>query len=422
MGYLWDVYCRAEVFETDDPKKNFSPYHYHSYGLIKNEKCPLLKRKLFTGDFIDGRICDKSDLKKAVAFVAERLDYDVSLIWTHILRVYRLEDIMESMQMVELFDEGNREAVWDSSCVRVIGGCETNPPISGKEEYIVYISEEKDEYKPYPLADAERNCAMENLLLSNAYMAEIASFFAENPLLGVLVPPAMTFGKVSKSINHRWQNREKAEDIIKKYNISAPRGKGAPIHAIHAFWCRSGILGKELLDDLQNDRTGTVMQVLPLFAQQKGFYTEIAVNRNYVARLLMNMQHMTSELLGVCLCGTGCQDMDKDGDMDMEKIHDMLYRKMIAEYVSGKKVIYIYGAGQLACRIIRIMDAFRKPDGIIVSDKAGNSRTICGYFVMGIEDVDICGISFIVAVGKKNNSTVAAKLEALGIKDYLLLM
>lgn len=423
-GYLWDVYCHAEVFETNDPKKNLSPYHYHSYELIKNEKCPLLKRKLFTGDFIDGRICDRSDLKKAVAFVAERLDYDVSLIWTHILRVYCLEDIMKSMQMVELFDGGNREAVWDSSCVRVIGGCEANPPVSSGAEYIVYIPEEEDADKSYPLTDAERNCVMENLLSSNAYMAEIARFFAENPLLGVLVPPAMTFGKVSKSINHRWQNQEKAEEIIKKYNISALRGKGAPIHAIHAFWCRSGILGKELLDDLQNDRTGTVMQAIPLFAQQKGFYTEIAVNRNYVARLLMNMQHMTSELLGVCLCGTDCRDMggDGDNDMDMEKIHDMLYRKMISEYVSGKKVIYIYGAGQLACRIIRIMDAFRKPDGIIVSDKAGNSGTICGYSVMGIDDIDICGISFIVAVGKKNNSIVAAKLEALGITDYLLLM
>ncbi len=241
-------------------------------------------------------------------------------------------------------------------------------------------------------------------------------------MIGVLIPPVMTFGKVSKSLGHKWKNQKKAEEIIKKYNISSPRGKGAPIHAIRAFWCRSGILGKNLLKDLQNDKTGTVMQVIPLFAQQKGFYTEIAVNKNYVGRLLMNMQHMMRELWEMCLCESDCYDESEDKDKDMEKMQDMLYRKMIAEYAVGKEMLYIYGAGQLACRVVRIMDAFRKPDGIVVSDKVGNLGDICGYPVMGIEDVDICGISFIVAVGRKNNSVVAAKLKALGIMDYLLLM
>ena len=421
-GYLWDVYCHAAGFATDDPKKNFSPYHYYSYELIKNEKCPLLKRKLFTGDFVEGRISDRSDLKKAVTFVTDHLGYDASLFWMHILRVYHLEDIMESMQMVELFDGENRDAVWDRSCIRVISGCETNLSVSGETEYIVYISEREDVDKPYPLADAERNCIMENLLSSDTYMAGIARFFEENPLLGVLIPPVMTFGKVSKSLGHKWKYQKKAEEIIKKYNISSPRGKGAPIHAIRAFWCRSGILGKNLLKDLQNDKTGTVMQVIPLFAQQKGFYTEIAVNKNYVGRLLMNMQHMMRELWEMCLCESDCYDESEDKDKDMEKMQDMLYRKMIAEYAVGKEMLYIYGAGQLACRVVRIMDAFRKPDGIVVSDKVGNLGDICGYPVMGIEDVDICGISFIVAVGRKNNSVVAAKLKALGIMDYLLLM
>lgn len=419
-GYLWDVYCHAAGFETDDPKKNFSPYHYHSYELIKDKKCPLLKRKLFTGDFIEGTICDKSDLKKAITFVAGHLDYDVSLVWTHVLRKYHLEDIMESMQMVEVFDGESHDMAWDSRCVRVIDGDGESMPVSGEAEYIVYVSEKVDVDKPCPLADAERNCAMENLLSSDTYMAEIARFFAENPLLGVLVPPVMTFGKISKSIGHRWQNQEKAEEIIKKYNISVPRGKGAPIHAIQAFWCRSGILDEKLLEDLQNDRTGTVMQVIPLFAQQKGFYTEIAVNRNYVARLLMNMQHMTRELWNMCFCGTDCCDVGRDADM--EEMQDVLYRKVIEEYAIGKKMLYVYGAGQLACRAIRIMDTFRKPDGIVVSDKTGNAGNVCGYPVMSIEDVCASDISFIVAVGKKNNSVVADKLEMLGITDYLLLM
>ena len=48
--------------------------------------------------------------------------------------------------------------------------------------------------------------------------------------------------KLPSTINiNKWKNQKKAEEIIKKYNISSPRGKGAPIHAIRAFWCRSGI-------------------------------------------------------------------------------------------------------------------------------------------------------------------------------------
>lgn len=61
-----------------------------------------------------------------------------------------------------------------------------------------------------------------------------------------------------------------------------------PIHHISAFWCRSSLLHDDVWNDLMSDKTEAVMQRMPLLVQRMGYYTEIVVNRNYAAGLLIN--------------------------------------------------------------------------------------------------------------------------------------
>lgn len=53
LGFKWDTYCDCNDYIGNNINRNFSPYHYSTYELIKDKRCPFLKRKLFTGDFVN---------------------------------------------------------------------------------------------------------------------------------------------------------------------------------------------------------------------------------------------------------------------------------------------------------------------------------------------------------------------------------
>jgi rhamnosyltransferase len=98
MGLTWDVYV-----STDD---RYSVYNDVSlilqlvYEMVKEYKCPLIKRKSFTieyGNFQAFNIGDSS--RKAFEYIRENTDYDVDLIWEHILRTGNLRNIKDNLHL-----------------------------------------------------------------------------------------------------------------------------------------------------------------------------------------------------------------------------------------------------------------------------------------------------------------------------------
>jgi len=413
-GFKWDVYCQTDSYVTNNPQTNLSPYHYCSYNLIKNGRCPLLKRKLFTGDFVDGRYSDRSDLRKALDYIDKHTNYDIRLIWSHILRIYPLGNIMESLQMVEFMAMEDRFDQCDKTYGTIIRKEDAVSKLGEQKGYTLYISLETTDGKAASLINAEESCIMDNFMPNNTYMAKVELIFTDKPMLGVLIPPMKTFGKISKSIKRKWQDMDKALEIYRKYKLSIPFEETAPIYKIDSFWCRNDILSEKLLYDLKNDNTGTVLQMIPLIAQQKGYYTEILVNINYAASLLTNMQRTLYDIWEMVLC-------DSDIDMDLKEMQDLAYAKKILEFSQENKKLYIYGAGELACRVIKIVEKIRKLDGIVVSDRSGNADMVFGYHVSEIDEIDADAGHFIIAVGRKNNHVIVDKMRKMGISDYLLL-
>lgn len=47
QGFSWDTYINAESFESSEPQQNFVQYYYIAYELIKEFRCPVIKRKNF---------------------------------------------------------------------------------------------------------------------------------------------------------------------------------------------------------------------------------------------------------------------------------------------------------------------------------------------------------------------------------------
>ncbi|MCI8454956.1 MAG: hypothetical protein HFE84_10140 [Lachnospiraceae bacterium] len=421
-GFRWDVYCKTDGYVTENPHLNISPYHYCSYELVKEARCPLLKRRLFTGDFVEGRFSDRSDLRKAVSYLADNTAYDMDLIWSHILRTYPLGAVMESMQMYELLDTPAGASLPQRLPVRVIdlfGNVLQNAGLAVNgffpAEYTLFIAIEENGTIPRALLDAQKHCILQNLVNDEAYLLGVCELFAGNPRLGMLIPPANVFGKLSGSLEKRWKREDLAVKIRDAYHLTVPFGTCAPTHDFYAFWCRSSVLDAPLLEALKADRTGTMMQMMPLFAQQKGYYTEVLVGRAYVVGLLANMQRTMYEFFHM-------QGYALAEDKDIEELKEEAYKRQIAGFIGKKDKVYVYGAGQLACRVIRILEGMRKPSGIVVSDKNGNAETICGYPVKGIEEANLQGCILILAVGEKNNTAVEERLKKLGITDYLTLV
>jgi len=105
LGFKWDVYVN-----TDKKLGEFSDIDQTlqmSYELVRDYRCPVLKRKCFSIDywnFLAYTIGDST--AKAFRYVDEETDYDVNMIWDHILRTVNLRHIKDNLQLNYILPEG----------------------------------------------------------------------------------------------------------------------------------------------------------------------------------------------------------------------------------------------------------------------------------------------------------------------------
>lgn len=418
-GYRWDVYCHTDEYITDCPKLNLSPYHYSSYELIRDKKCPFLKRKLFTGDFIESKYTDKSDLRRAFMYIEECTQYDVDLIWKHILRVYHLGDIMNSLQMYRVINEENilEDKTLDLIQIIDLGDAELEKQQILKDAedapYVLFLNV-RNQKEAQPLKQAKRRCIIENLYPEKGYCAQIVRLFNQFPKLGLLIPPLKTFGVLEYSLEKKWRDEEVAIQLYNENNLQVPFKKEcAPIHEIDGFWCRRELLNDNIIENLKNSYSGTMMQMMPLIAQEKGYYTEIVINKEYVSSHIINLQNVACEIWNSI-------GIESSMNADIESMKDLIFRKKLLSFYDNNRKLYIYGAGQLAYRAIKIIEEFGTIEGIVVSDKNGNPKELGGYCIQSIDDICVDNCSFVIAVGKKNTKTVKNKLTLLGVTDYMI--
>ena len=422
LGYCWDSYCKCTGYITDDPQFNLSPYHYSTYRLIKEERCPFLKRKLFTGEFVDKKYSDTQDLKKAVRYIDECTDYDIDMIWGHVLEGYQIADVIKAMHLSEIMDNGpgeneSRSTDYETPDIEVYDRYSTFPPLKERcghdSEFFLYLDLDKD-IQPFALWESYYRNLYQNLCCQEEYVGNLLSLFGKEKRLGVIVPPFHIYGRISKSIEQKWMDSGVFEKLRYKYRLSVPCSVGrAPIHTIRGFVCRKQILPDGFIEDLKRDRSGTVMQMLPLFAQQNGYYTKIVVNRDYFASYADNL---FSVLGTVWQAFAGCSE----GDLDIDGMKDHMYRARLKSYIEKLKHVYVYGAGVLGYRIVRLIENDVDIAGILVNDIHGNPDKVAGYKVQSFHSFKEKDAGIIVAAGRKNNRDITKVLEERGFTNYIL--
>ena len=336
---------------------------------------------------------DAADLKNAYNFIKNNTDYDLNLIWDYVLREYELFSIMNAMQMVEVIDEPVQEEY----------------EYKDKAELFFFIKKD-DEKLSYIEQKANEN-VLKNIN-DERYLGSIKSLFNNDSRLGVLIPPMKTFGKVSLSLSHSWINLNVFEKMKDKLEITVPYLLDkAPVYQINGLVCRKELLSNDVIKLLELDKTGTILQMIPLIAQEKGYYTKQVITKDYVATQIYNLTGMLSVL--------GEKISDNARNYSVREMTDQLMEEKIKHFLVSAKKVYIYGAGELACRVAEIAKKYCNLRGILVSDKRSNLSNICGIQVMQYSELKYKDIDVIVAVGKKNNRNIERILKDDNIKNIL---
>jgi lipopolysaccharide biosynthesis protein len=103
-GFKWAVYV-----DTEDLRKHtYYPLMLMPLELVKNRKCPVIKRKGFYNEY--NEFLGSTTGEPAVEvynYIKEHLDYDVNLIWDNLLRSENMADIKNRMHFNYILSDDN---------------------------------------------------------------------------------------------------------------------------------------------------------------------------------------------------------------------------------------------------------------------------------------------------------------------------
>ena len=106
--YTGEVYVNTEEYRQDNPADNIDYSEYLTYELIRKKRLPFLKCRLFKN--LDGlSISFRENLRRSFQYIKEDTNYDIDLIWQHILRVYNIADIRECLHLNYIIDDDVHE-------------------------------------------------------------------------------------------------------------------------------------------------------------------------------------------------------------------------------------------------------------------------------------------------------------------------
>ncbi len=101
---------RSDVYINTDKLKDFThyPLMLYSLELVKNMRCPVIKRKSFTNEYYEFLNCSIGNSTiDMYNYIRDNLDYNIDLIWDNILRTDNLADIKRRMHLNYILDNKN---------------------------------------------------------------------------------------------------------------------------------------------------------------------------------------------------------------------------------------------------------------------------------------------------------------------------
>lgn len=418
-GFSWEVYVHAEEYESDRPEENFIQYFYISYQMIRDHRCPVIKKKNFVMKHLAGNPGELgNDTSRSLAWIMENTMYDTDMIWQNLLRIYDIKALRRTLNLSYvlpdslLADAGGTIKATAFVCARGI------PPILQKN-YIQTLKEYMEVYDIRKLSEADiqdhvlllfgeeqetaamlrRYSAIEeqwgNLVGNRAYAENVITLFGRHKRLGVLLAPCGIHG------------------------ADFGRGDASRLHGCAALWCRREIFQSMQRRMIAPDRSITLTSAEELriefmqTAQRMGFYTADGMKAEYAAMAYSNMSEMLAQI------EEHAQNRYTFGDFGGYLEGDMLM------FCKGYPEIYVYGAGENGRRAAGlIMSGGYRFAGFIISDDQPEMTEKYGFPVfrlsgMGKENFQ-AGIVVAIA-NRKSRTEILEKLHQKGMKSVYLL-
>lgn len=417
------------------------------YEIIRECSYPILKRKaLIRENYYILKSTGAEGYASIIHYIDNQTGYDVNLIWDHVLRVYDISDLRYTMHLDKVLpskisaykNKGGKKiaiivnashcALRDKAneylkCIPMRAGIDI---ISGGSYGYNNIIEDYDYFcliqdiafkntSPVSVFHSAIFTALENTIKSLAYIENIINEFNENPRLGLLTPPNPLHASYFSSFGGDWaEDIQEARSFAKSVRIDKLSPLKRPFMSESAFWCRTKALERLRDRDIFRGFNAPEMKTLPYVAQKAGYYSAVVMSDSYAALQTTNCEYMLAEIIGR---QKEFQDSTPIEFGFNEFITRHVYSKM-AEFCAGYDKIYIYGAGDLACRCAKFFTrsniAF---EGFVVSDGGSKSDELFNHKVQYFSELEPPDERTAIILGMRRDNT-AQVFPVLWEKGY----
>jgi len=458
LGYTYDVLADIDANNSTNPENNYGQYAKIPYELIKKRNFPFFKKKPLADEFDLLEEQSQESMHKAIHYIDRETSYDVNLIWDNVIRTLNVADLQRTLHFQYIVSPSDAKLTGSTAVVVFISHRTSAEYVL---EYLQTLPQECDVrvashceelLAPYQksgfccqtiapcrlnnylagfciydrvcvLHDADmssqkcRSCTgksafygvWENLLKNGSHVSGIEQRLAQEPRLGLLMPPQLNFAKYFADVGKGWNGafagvRLVAERMGLNCQISEHK---APYRVSNDVWVRGHILSR--LKDMMEDELQYLPYLWSYLAQDAGYYSGIVESAEYASMNEVNLQYYLDQIAD--------QVRQQYGPFEyFFELQKKILKPALQEFCGRYSRVYVYGTGLTARRY---QDLLPKIDAYVISDGQVKLEELNGIPVKYLSEIDLdydCG--FVLCLFKANQAQVIKLLQERGFLNY----
>lgn len=354
LGFSWDVYVDTSEFEG----YAYNPLMFYPKRLIKEKRCPIIKRRSFFTDYSDFLLntCGEPSAE-AYDYLKNEMRYHMDPIWNNLLRVenmaavhrcLHLNYMLESYATPHSWKKKTAAAVLIDSSARCLWyqrylkdlpeetdlylfgrreDCEKVRRICRKPENVQIYDRTDENYvqlllgaadelkkhayayvgiarmmdveqeKPYSNAVSWQYSDWGNLFYNTNTVGNLLEAFENNTRMGMCIPPIPQFGRFQAELGDGWCNKQDdMNHLLRERGVFVNLNPAEnPLTPIGgSFWIKGELIG-ELNHYLTELQEREALLALPFVVQQLGYYTGIGYSDVCSSAAITNADYMLRE-------------------------------------------------------------------------------------------------------------------------------
>lgn len=372
QGFLWDTFVDSAALKALNP----NPILYYHMRMIRDHRCPIIKRRSFFQDYDDILFHTTGQpARELYEYVRDHTSYSVDLILENLLRTCHHDDLAKNLHwnyilpsvaqvqqpqakkpkvallmhlfFIDLLDDmahyaaampddadiyistnsAEKKAAIEARFqalqvnqveVRVLNnrGRDVSSLLVGMRDivpqydYLCFVHDKKSgQVKPGSIGESFAYKCLANMLHSRGYVENILATFADNPHLGLLVPPEPNHSYYFFSLGDEWSwNYDNSRIVATRLGLTVPMAEAkrviAPLGSY--FWFRSDALKSHFAnaidytdfpeEPLPDDGSisHAMERIYPFVAQQNGYHPGVVMVDELASLELTNLRHYVS--------------------------------------------------------------------------------------------------------------------------------